>query len=74
MGCIPEQITIEGHGNQGCVKSLNDVSDGFNKQLFGLLEEMEKTMARSRLILFDIYEPIYNAFQNPQKYGTPNFI
>lgn len=68
MGCIPEQITLHLE-NQGCVKSLNDISIGFNNQFHALLEDIKKTMPGSRLILFDVYPLFYDAFQYPQKYG-----
>ncbi|KAG0580985.1 hypothetical protein KC19_4G215700 [Ceratodon purpureus] len=69
LGCVPAQITLHGHGNQGCVKYLNDVAAHFNTRITLMLADMKKTMPGSRLILIDIYSPIYNAFQNPQKYG-----
>jgi hypothetical protein len=69
LGCIPAEITLVGRGNPGCVKHLNIIASYFNDQIPGMLADMKKTMPGSRLILIDIFSPIYNACQNPQKYG-----
>ncbi|XP_024382012.1 GDSL esterase/lipase At5g03820 [Physcomitrium patens] len=69
LGCLPAQITLHGHGNQTCVQSLNDVALGFNQQLPGVVDAMNKKTPGARLIILDIYNPIYNAWQDPQKFG-----
>jgi phospholipase/lecithinase/hemolysin len=69
LGCVPAQITLHGHGNSTCVQSLNDVASKMNQQIISLLEGMKKDTPGARLIYIDIFAPIYNAFQDPQKYG-----
>ncbi|KAG0591693.1 hypothetical protein M758_1G226100 [Ceratodon purpureus] len=69
LGCVPSQITLHGHGNSTCVKRLNDVAINQNNQIISTIEAMKKETPGARLIYTDIYYPIYNAFQDPQKYG-----
>lgn len=69
LGCVPAQITLHGHGNSTCVKRLNDDATKMNQQIASLIEDMKKQTPGARLILVDIFSPIYNAFQDPQKYG-----
>lgn len=69
LGCVPAQITLHGHGNSTCVKKLNDDATNMNLQIASLVEDMKKHTPGARLMLVDIFGPIYNAFQDPQKYG-----
>jgi phospholipase/lecithinase/hemolysin len=74
LGCVPAQITLHGHGNSTCVQSLNDVASKMNQQIISLLEGMKKDTPGARLIYIDIFAPIYNAFQDPQKYGMNAYL
>ena len=71
LGCVPAQITLHGKpGDKTCVKTLNDDASTMNKQIISLIEDMKHQTPGARLVYVDIFGPIYNAFQDPQKYGT----
>lgn len=69
LGCVPSQITLHGNGDKGCVKSMNDIALAQNKKIVSLIAEMNKVTPGARIVYIDIYQPIYDAFQDPQKFG-----
>lgn len=70
LGCVPAQITLHGKaGEKGCVQYMNDVALAQNVKTVKLVDDLNKITPGARLVYIDIYNPIFDAFQDPPKYG-----
>lgn len=69
LGCVPATITLFGHGSNGCVSSLNNDAQGFNRKLNAAVTSLSKKYPKLKLVVFDIYTPLYNLATEPSKNG-----
>lgn len=70
IGCLPAQITLFGSvGQKGCVEDLNQISIAYNNRLKAAIPKLESSLPGLRLLYGDAYTYIYEAFNNPSKYG-----
>ena len=73
-GCLPLARTIFGQHEKGCVSSFNTDAQQFNKKINAAASQLKKQLPGLRLVIFDIYRPIYDLVANPKKYGTTIFF
>ncbi|XP_061999530.1 GDSL esterase/lipase At2g40250-like [Rosa rugosa] len=75
IGCLPLQQTLSGIINlrpqRLCVTQQNIDCQTYNSKLQALLSSLQTTLPlpSSRLVYFDIYNPIMDMYNNPDKYG-----
>ncbi|CAL0333999.1 unnamed protein product [Lupinus luteus] len=69
-GCLPILITLFGSHRNGCVDRLNNEVIYYNKKLNYTSEKLQKLFPDLNLVVFDIYEPLYNLVTNPSENGT----
>ncbi|KAG6425886.1 hypothetical protein SASPL_110094 [Salvia splendens] len=68
-GCLPLARTIFGQHEKGCVSSFNTDAQQFNKKINAAASQLKKQLPGLKLVIFDIYKPIYDLVANPRKYG-----
>ncbi|XVF11627.1 hypothetical protein REPUB_Repub08aG0043500 [Reevesia pubescens] len=71
IGCLPIQMTtrFEIPTNRKCLEDQNSHAQSYNKKLEKLLLEIQATLPRSKIVYADIYEPLNDMINHPQKYG-----
>lgn len=75
IGCFPAAITLLGFHQSGCVSRVNSDTQAFNKRLNSTAVSLQKQLPGLRLVIFDIFAPLYDLIQSPAKNGkdeTPN--
>lgn len=68
-GCLPLARTIFGQHESGCVSSFNTDAQQFNKKINAAASQLQKQLPGLKIVIFDIYKPIYDLVSNPRKYG-----
>ncbi|KAH6786345.1 GDSL-like Lipase/Acylhydrolase superfamily protein [Perilla frutescens var. hirtella] len=66
MGCLPLERTTNG-GN--CVDKYNGVAMDFNRELEGLVRDLNSRLSGIQLVLSAPYDIAYDIIQNPHSYG-----
>ncbi|KAK1317153.1 GDSL esterase/lipase [Acorus calamus] len=69
LGCLPASITLFGEGSNDCVKRLNNDATSFNKKLNSTSQNLKRSLSGLKLVVFDIYNPLYNLIKNPADSG-----
>ncbi|KAD5960293.1 hypothetical protein E3N88_11765 [Mikania micrantha] len=69
IGCLPSQRTLDGGGLRLCVEEYNQAAQLYNKKLQPEIEYLNSTLARSRIVFIDIYNPLLAIIENPLQYG-----
>ncbi|XP_057469462.1 GDSL esterase/lipase EXL3-like [Actinidia eriantha] len=71
LGCLPSERTLAGGGTRECAENYNQAGQLFNTKLSSALSSLTSSLndPKSRLIYVDIYTPLLNLIQNPQKHG-----
>ncbi|KAH7441476.1 hypothetical protein KP509_03G039500 [Ceratopteris richardii] len=71
LGCVPSQITLRGRLGKarGCVESLNEASIRMNARLKLVLGTLTSSLPGIQFAYLDSYGLLYDAVQNPSKYG-----
>ncbi|XP_039065451.1 GDSL esterase/lipase At5g14450-like [Hibiscus syriacus] len=74
LGCLPVSVLLgrpkPGNIDQaGCVKSQNELSQEFNKQLKDRVSQLRDKLHGARLIYVDIYSAKYTLINEAHKYG-----
>ncbi|KAK1277862.1 GDSL esterase/lipase [Acorus gramineus] len=69
LGCLPASITLFGEGSNDCVKRLNNDATLFNKKLNSTSQNLKSSLSGLKLVVFDIYNPLYNLIKNPSDSG-----
>ncbi|GMN37103.1 hypothetical protein TIFTF001_006541 [Ficus carica] len=69
LGCLPEVITLFGHHEKGCVTRINSDAQSFNKKLNAAAASILKQHSDLRLVIFDIFKPLYDVIKSPSQYG-----
>ena len=70
LGCLPEVITLFGHHEKGCVTRINSDAQSFNKKLNAAAASILKQHSDLKLVIFDIFKPLYDVIKSPSQYGT----
>lgn len=69
IGCLPAIITIFGEDSNECVSKLNKDAMSFNNKLKEASQKLLKKLSGLNLVLFDIYQPLYNIVTKPAENG-----
>nr|XP_043632931.1 GDSL esterase/lipase EXL3-like [Erigeron canadensis] len=69
IGCLPAQRTLAGGGLRVCSEQYNQAAQIYNNKLQPEIEYLNKTLAQSRIVYIDIYNPLFAIIQNPLLYG-----
>ncbi|KAJ8540892.1 hypothetical protein K7X08_001708 [Anisodus acutangulus] len=69
IGCLPAQRTLAGGLDRACAKDYNQAAELANAKFSMEIDSLSKKLAQSKLVLIDIYNPLLDLIDNPQKYG-----
>lgn len=69
IGCVPSQRTLAGGFARVCAEPYNQAALLFNSKLSDKLDTLTTTLLDSRIVYIDIYSPLLDLIQYPQKYG-----
>ncbi|KAL2317413.1 hypothetical protein Fmac_031289 [Flemingia macrophylla] len=69
IGCMPSQITAMLESNGQCVMDENNDCMQYNQKLMQRLPQIQNMLPASRLVYVDMYTPLLNLINNPEKYG-----
>jgi phospholipase/lecithinase/hemolysin len=69
LGCLPAAITLFGFKENGCVSRFNTDAQGFNRKINSAATNLQKQLPGLKIVIFDIFKPLYDVIQSPSKYG-----
>lgn len=69
IGCLPAAITLFGFHSNECVAQLNSVAVNFNKKLNITSQSLQNSLPGLKLVILDIYQPLYDLCTKPSEYG-----
>ncbi|KAE9588083.1 hypothetical protein Lal_00002829 [Lupinus albus] len=69
LGCLPAARTLFGFHQNGCVSRINNDAQGFNKKINSAATSLQKQLPGLKIVVFDIYKPLYDLVQSPSKSG-----
>ncbi|XP_065622107.1 GDSL esterase/lipase EXL3 [Quercus suber] len=69
IGCVPSQRTVAGGLHRQCGEGHNQLAMLFNAKLTTLLDSLNKDMPDSRMVYLDIYNPLLDLIEYPEKNG-----
>ncbi|KAF3450665.1 hypothetical protein FNV43_RR06754 [Rhamnella rubrinervis] len=73
LGCLPAATSVFGYGdensNRHCLTRLNNDAQAFNKMLNSSAVELKKQLLGLKIVVFDIFNPLYDVVNSPSKYG-----
>lgn len=69
VGCLPAAITIFGSDDNECVAELNSDAVSFNNKLNATSQNLQTMLPGLKLVVFDIYQPLYNLVTKPADNG-----
>ena len=69
LGCMPSQRTLAGGIERECVEDYNQAAILFNKKLSAKLDSLSGSLSNSKSVYIDVFNPLLDIIQNPQKYG-----
>lgn len=69
LGCMPAAITIFGDDSNDCVDKLNKNAVSFNNKLNSTSQSLQEKLSDLNLLVFDIYQPLYNLVTEPTDNG-----
>ncbi|KAK9939931.1 hypothetical protein M0R45_016611 [Rubus argutus] len=69
VGCLPAAITIFGSDGNECVAELNGDAVSFNNKLNATSQNLQTMLPGLKLVVFDIYQPLYNLVTKPADNG-----
>lgn len=74
VGCLPIQMTakFKNPEDRKCVEEENLDARIYNHKLANLLPQLQSVLPKSKIAYADVYEPMIDMINHPQKYGTPN--
>ena len=67
---MPSQRTIAGGVRRQCGEGHNQLATLFNAKLTTLLDSLNKDMLDSRMVYLDIYNPLLDLIEHPEKNGN----
>ncbi|KAH9759209.1 GDSL esterase/lipase EXL1 [Citrus sinensis] len=71
LGCLPSTRTVAGGIKRDCAKEYNEAAQLFNSKLSAELDSLNN-LPDVRIVYIDIYSPLLDIIQNPNKYGFMN--
>lgn len=76
LGCLPIQITARFKNplDRKCLDEQNTDSQSYNQKLIKLLNQLQASLPGTRLNYADVYQPVIEMVNNPQKYGKLNHL
>ena len=76
IGCVPSQRTLAGGIERECADDYNVAARLFNKKLYAVLDSLQTSLPDGKFVYIDIYNPLLDVIENPQKYGiiTPTIF
>lgn len=74
IGCLPTVLTLFGSGKNECVERLNRDAISFNRRLNNTSEMLKNKLSNLTLVVFDIYQPLYQLITKPAENGTSFWI
>ncbi|XP_034676815.1 GDSL esterase/lipase At3g14820-like [Vitis riparia] len=69
LGCLPSQRSLAGGIQRECAEKLNEAAKLFNTQLSSGLDSLNTNFPLAKFVYVDIYNPLLDIIQNPQKSG-----
>ncbi|KAL9254935.1 GDSL esterase/lipase APG-like protein [Drosera capensis] len=69
LGCAPAAITLFGDHSNNCVTRLNKAALLYNKKLNETAAQLQKQYPDLKLVVFNIYDAVYDLIQRPQDFG-----
>ncbi|ONI01015.1 hypothetical protein PRUPE_6G116500 [Prunus persica] len=69
LGCLPAAITIFGADSNECLAKFNKDAVSFNNKLNATSQSLQKQLSGLTLVIFDIYQPLYNLVTKPAENG-----
>ena len=70
LGCLPSQRSLAGGIERECVEKYNEASKLFNTKLSSGLDSLNTNFPLAKFVYVDIYNPLLDIIQNPQKSGN----
>lgn len=70
LGCLPEMITLSSPVLRTCVERMNSDAQVYNDKLIKLIPTLQQKLRGSTLLYADLYTPLMELINNPQKHGT----
>lgn len=73
LGCLPSSRTMTlGGGTAGkdCAENYNQAAELFNAKLSAEIDCVNSNLPDARIVYMDIYNPLLDLIQNPNKFGT----
>ncbi|XP_073144215.1 GDSL esterase/lipase At2g31540-like [Henckelia pumila] len=69
VGCLPIQMTAKSHLLRSCIDTENKDAESYNGKLKNLLPRIQAELQGSKILYADIYSPMIQMMNNPNKYG-----
>lgn len=69
LGCLPAARTLFGYHESGCVSRINADAQQFNKKLNSAATSLQKQLSGLKIVIFDIFQPLYDLVKSPSKSG-----
>jgi hypothetical protein len=73
VGCLPLQLTMaelrQPPRPQGCIAEQNTAAESYNAKLQRMLAEFQSASPGARAVYADIYTPLMDMVEHPDKYG-----
>ncbi|CAA0828117.1 GDSL esterase/lipase [Striga hermonthica] len=69
IGCLPIQMTVKSPILRACSHRENADAKSYNEKLMKLLPRMENELPGSKILYVDVYNPLMDIINNPEKYG-----
>lgn len=74
LGCVPLARTLFGHHEMGCVTKFNTDAQQFNQKLNSAATNLQKQYLDLKIVLFDIFTPLYDIIQSPSDHGKETYF
>ncbi|KAF8403184.1 hypothetical protein HHK36_011281 [Tetracentron sinense] len=69
IGCLPAAITLFGSRSNQCVATLNRDAVSYNNKLNITAQDLQNQLSGLKLVVFDIYQPLYDLITRPTDSG-----
>lgn len=74
LGCFPFAFNLFKFNEKGCVSTINTAAQGFNKKMNSSAANLQKQLPGLKIVVFDIFTPIYDLVRSPSKYGKDHVL